>query len=72
MQAAGLPRFRSIVNAQHIQYAKYGLITNGPLKGTAFGPAARRTSSSTAPIASATSVSAATATAVSAQAPTWP
>ncbi|WP_229223758.1 TonB-dependent receptor domain-containing protein [Duganella sp. sic0402] len=38
MQAAGLPRFRSITNAQHIQYAKYGLITNGPLKGTAFGP----------------------------------
>jgi outer membrane receptor protein involved in Fe transport len=38
MQAAGLPRYRSIVNAQHIQYAKYGLITNGPLKGTAFGP----------------------------------
>jgi outer membrane receptor protein involved in Fe transport len=38
MQAAGLPRYRSITNAQHIQYAKYGLITNGPLKGTAFGP----------------------------------
>jgi outer membrane receptor protein involved in Fe transport len=38
MQAAGLPRYRSIVNAQHVQYAKYGLITNGPLKGTAFGP----------------------------------
>jgi iron complex outermembrane receptor protein len=38
MQAAGAPRFKSIVNAQHIQYAKYGLITNGPLKGTAFGP----------------------------------
>jgi len=38
MQAAGLPRYRSIVNAQHIQYAKFGLITNGPLKGTAFGP----------------------------------
>ncbi|MYM66696.1 TonB-dependent receptor [Pseudoduganella sp. FT55W] len=38
MQAAGLPRYRMISNAQHIQYAKYGLITNGPLKGTAFGP----------------------------------
>lgn len=38
MQAAGAPRYRSIVNAQHIQYAKYGLITNGPLRGTAFGP----------------------------------
>jgi iron complex outermembrane receptor protein len=38
MQAAGAPRFKSIINAQHIQYAKYGLITNGPLKGTAFGP----------------------------------
>jgi iron complex outermembrane receptor protein len=38
MQAAGAPRYKSIVNAQHIQYAKYGLITNGPLKGTAFGP----------------------------------
>jgi len=38
MQAAGLPRYRMISNAQHIQYAKYGLIVNGPLKGTAFGP----------------------------------
>ncbi|NGZ86181.1 TonB-dependent receptor domain-containing protein [Duganella aceris] len=38
MQAAGAPRYKSIVNAQHIQYAKYGLIVNGPLKGTAFGP----------------------------------
>jgi len=38
MQAAGAPRYKSIVNAQHIQYAKYGLITNGPLRGTAFGP----------------------------------
>ncbi|TFW16656.1 TonB-dependent receptor domain-containing protein [Duganella callida] len=38
MQAAGAPRYKSIINAQHIQYAKYGLITNGPLKGTAFGP----------------------------------
>jgi iron complex outermembrane receptor protein len=38
MQAAGLPRYTSIIHAQHIQYAKYGLITSGPLKGTAFGP----------------------------------
>jgi iron complex outermembrane receptor protein len=38
MQAAGLPRYTSIQHAQHIQYAKYGLITDGPLKGTAFGP----------------------------------
>ncbi|WP_440962722.1 TonB-dependent receptor plug domain-containing protein [Massilia sp. GER05] len=38
MQAAGAPRYRSIQHAQHIQYAKYGLITDGPLKGTAFGP----------------------------------
>ena len=38
MQAAGAPRFKSITDAQHIQYAKFGLITDGPLKGTAFGP----------------------------------
>jgi len=38
MQAAGAPRYKYIHNAQHIQYAKYGLITNGPLRGTAFGP----------------------------------
>ncbi|GGY49249.1 TonB-dependent receptor [Pseudoduganella albidiflava] len=38
MQAAGAPRYRSIVHAQHVQYAKYGLITAGPLRGTAFGP----------------------------------
>ena len=38
MQAAGAPRYKSIQHAQHIQYAKYGLITDGPLKGTAFGP----------------------------------
>ncbi len=38
MQAAGAPRYRSITHAQHIQYAKYGLITSGPLRGTAFGP----------------------------------
>ncbi|WP_036166148.1 TonB-dependent receptor domain-containing protein [Massilia sp. 9096] len=38
MQAAGAPRYKYIHNAQHVQYAKYGLITNGPLKGTAFGP----------------------------------
>jgi outer membrane receptor protein involved in Fe transport len=38
MQAAGSPRYKMIQHAQHIQYAKYGLITDGPLKGTAFGP----------------------------------
>jgi len=38
MQAAGAPRYRLIQQAQHVQYAKYGLITNGPLKGTTFGP----------------------------------
>ncbi|MDN4052022.1 TonB-dependent receptor plug domain-containing protein [Massilia sp. YIM B02763] len=38
MQAAGAPRYKYIHNAQHIQYAKYGLITGGPLRGTAFGP----------------------------------
>lgn len=38
MQAAGAPRYKSILHAQHVQYAKYGLITSGPLKGTAFGP----------------------------------
>jgi iron complex outermembrane recepter protein len=38
MQAAGAPRYKSILHAQHVQYAKYGLITDGPLKGTAFGP----------------------------------
>jgi outer membrane receptor protein involved in Fe transport len=38
LQAAGAPRYKSILHAQHVQYAKYGLITDGPLKGTAFGP----------------------------------
>ena len=38
MQAAGAPRYKYIQHAQHVQYAKYGLITDGPLKGTAFGP----------------------------------
>ena len=38
LQAAGAPRYKYIQQAQHVQYAKYGLITNGPLKGTAFGP----------------------------------
>ncbi|USX18205.1 TonB-dependent receptor [Oxalobacteraceae bacterium OTU3REALA1] len=36
MQAAGLPRYTSILHAQHQQYAKYGLITGGALRGTAF------------------------------------
>ena len=34
----GLPQYRVIQNAQQLQYAKYGLITNGPLQGIAFGP----------------------------------
>lgn len=34
----GLPQYRVIEQAQQYQYAKYGLITNGPLQGTAFGP----------------------------------
>ncbi|MBO9544833.1 MAG: TonB-dependent receptor [Caulobacter sp.] len=34
----GLPQYRVINNAQQIQYAQYGLITNGPLQGIAFGP----------------------------------
>ncbi|MFG6428741.1 TonB-dependent receptor plug domain-containing protein [Roseateles sp. LYH14W] len=33
----GKPQYISIENAQQFQYAKYGLITNGPLQGTAFG-----------------------------------
>ena len=33
----GLPQYRVINNAQQIQYAQYGLITNGPLQGIAFG-----------------------------------
>jgi outer membrane receptor protein involved in Fe transport len=33
----GLPQYRVIQGAQQIQYAKYGLITNGPLQGIAFG-----------------------------------
>src|SRR5437763_2342743 len=37
LQAAGSPRYKYITQAQHVQYAKYGLITNGPLKGTTFG-----------------------------------
>jgi outer membrane receptor protein involved in Fe transport len=35
----GKPQYTAIENAQQFQYAKYGLITNGPLQGTAFGPA---------------------------------
>ena len=34
----GLPQYRVIQGAQQIQYAQYGLITNGPLQGLAFGP----------------------------------
>jgi len=33
----GKPQYIVIQNAQQYQYAKYGLITNGPLQGTAFG-----------------------------------
>jgi outer membrane receptor protein involved in Fe transport len=33
----GLPQIRSILHGQQNQYAKYGLITSGPLRGTAFG-----------------------------------
>lgn len=34
---AGQPQISVIQNAQQFQYAKYGLITSGPLQGTAFG-----------------------------------
>jgi iron complex outermembrane receptor protein len=34
----GKPQYTVIDHAQQFQYAKYGLITNGPLQGTAFGP----------------------------------
>lgn len=33
----GKPQYTVIEHAQQYQYAKYGLITNGPLQGTAFG-----------------------------------
>jgi iron complex outermembrane recepter protein len=33
----GKPQYIVIQDAQQYQYAKYGLITNGPLQGTAFG-----------------------------------
>jgi len=33
----GKPQYIAIENAQQFQYAKYGLITSGPLQGTAFG-----------------------------------
>jgi iron complex outermembrane receptor protein len=33
----GKPQYIAVENAQQFQYAKYGLITNGPLQGTAFG-----------------------------------
>ncbi len=33
----GKPQYAFIEDAQQFQYAKYGLITNGPLQGTAFG-----------------------------------
>lgn len=34
----GRPQIFDVRNAQQFQYSKYGLITNGPLQGTAFGP----------------------------------
>jgi outer membrane receptor protein involved in Fe transport len=34
----GRPQYIVINNAQQMQYTGYGLITNGPLQGTAFGP----------------------------------
>lgn len=34
----GKPQLTYIEHAQNYQYAKYGLITSGPLQGTAFGP----------------------------------
>ncbi len=33
----GKPQYIEITNAQQFQYAKFGLITSGPLQGTAFG-----------------------------------
>ena len=33
----GRPEYMAIDHAQQYQYSKYGLITNGPLQGTAFG-----------------------------------
>ncbi len=33
----GRPQIFDVRNAQQFQYTKYGLITNGPLQGTAFG-----------------------------------
>jgi iron complex outermembrane receptor protein len=33
----GKPQYRFIEHAQQYQYSKYGLITSGPLQGTAFG-----------------------------------
>jgi outer membrane receptor protein involved in Fe transport len=35
--APGTPQYISILNGQDYQFAKYGLITSGPLQGTAFG-----------------------------------
>ena len=34
----GRPKYFVIEGAQQFQYAKFGLINNGPLQGTAFGP----------------------------------
>src|SRR5687767_8433113 len=34
----GRPQYLVINNAQQMQYSGYGLITSGPLQGTAFGP----------------------------------
>lgn len=35
---AGQPEYTFITNTQYNTYSSYGLITSGPLKGTAFGP----------------------------------
>jgi outer membrane receptor protein involved in Fe transport len=35
--AANSPQFSYVTNAQNFQFSKYGLITNGPMRGTAFG-----------------------------------
>lgn len=49
----GLPQFVYAQHAQSTQSAKYGLITNGPLQGTAFDAAGRARSGATIPITSA-------------------
>ena len=43
----GKPQYYSVLHAQQYQYAKYGLITNGPSQGTASARTASLTSSTT-------------------------